>query len=237
MAGHFERVASDARIVGLGELLKPREVASPATGKTPAAEPPPDPRVLLEQERARVLDAARKDGYAAGLRDAEKDIETRALAAEREWQAKYRQETERLADASRRLEALIQSLPKALAEIETQIETLTIEATFAATARVVAEAARDEAMVIGFCREALAEYALRPVALRVHPDALAAVKSALADDDIRVEGDGRLAVGQCRIESAKGLYDISPAHRMDMLKTQLLASLEDAAADARESRG
>lgn len=236
MAGHFERAANDARIVGLGDLLKPREAASPATGKASAAEIPPDPRVLLEQERTRVLDAARKEGHAAGLRDAEKDIEARALAAEREWQAKYGKETERLADATRRLEALIRSLPDALAAIEEQVEALVIEAAFAATARVVAEAAHDEAMVIGFCREALTEYALRPVVLRVHPGALTAVKSALADDEIRVEGDGRLAVGQCRIESAKGLYDISLAHRMEALKQQLLASLTEAAAEAGESR-
>lgn len=235
MAGHFERVADDARFVGLGDFLKPRASASP-TDTSSASEPSPDPRVLLEQERVRVLEAAREDGHAAGMRDAEKAIEARAQAAEREWQAKYQKETERLADATRRLEALIRTLPEALAEIETQVEALTVEATFAATARIVAEAARDETMVIGFCREALAEYALRPVALRVHPDALAAVKSALADDGIRVESDARLATGQCRIESAKGLYDISLEHRMDALKTQLLASLEDLPVDARRTR-
>ncbi len=234
MAGNFERVADDARVVGLGDLLKARP-SVPQTGHASAVEPPPDPRVLLEQERVRVLDAARKDGHAAGMRDAEKAIEARAQAAEREWQAKYEKETGRLADATRRLEALIRALPEALAETEAQVEALTIEATFAATARVVAEAARDEKMVIGFCREALAEYALRPVVLRVHPDALAAVKSALAEEDIRVESDVRLAAGQCRIESAKGLYDISLAHRMEALKTQLLASLEDVADDARHS--
>lgn len=233
MAGNFERVADDARVVGLGDLLKVRP-SIPQTGHASVVEPPPDPRALLEQERVRVLDAARKDGHAAGMRDAEKTIEARAQAAEREWQAKYEKETLGLADATRRLEALIRSLPEALAEVETQVEALTIEATFAATARVVAEAARDEKMVIGFCREALAEYALRPVVLRVHPDALAAVKSALAEADIRVESDARLAAGQCRIESAKGLYDISLAHRMEALKTQLLASLEDVANYARQ---
>lgn len=235
MAGNFERVAADARIVGLGELLKPREASQPSVGAPVAA--PPDPRLLLEQERVRVLEVARKDGYAAGMRDAEKTIETRAQAAEHEWQSKFRKETERLAEATRCLEALTRTLPKALAEIEDQVEALTVEATYAATARVVAEAARDEAMVIAFCREALAEYALRPAVLRVHPDALATVKSVLVDDDIRIEGDARLAAGQCRIESAKGLYDISLAHRLDMLKMQLLAALEDAAVDARESRG
>lgn len=233
MAGNFERVTDDARVVGFGDLLKSR-ASVPQTGNASAAEPQPDPRVLLEQERVRVLDAARKDGHAAGMRDAEKAIEARAQTAEREWQAKYEKETVRLADATRRLEALIRTLPEALAEIEAQVEALTIEATFAATARVVAEAARDETMVIGFCREALTAYALRPVVLRVHPDALAAVKSALAEDDIRVEGDARLAAAQCRIESAKGLYDISLAHRMEAVKTQLLASLEDISLDTRQ---
>ena len=232
IAGRIERVDADARIVGLGDLFKPRE---PVAAAEPAP-PPPDPRVLLEQERVRVLDAARKDGHAAGMRDAEKDIEARATAAEREWQAKFEKETVRLAETTRRLEALIAALPDAVAEVERQIETLTVEATFAATLRIVAEAARDEAMVLDFCREALAEYALRPVRLRVHPELVATVAATLASDDIRVEGDPRLAHGQCRIESEKGLYDISLAHRLDALKDQLLASLDDSAATAADLR-
>lgn len=232
IAGRIERVDADARIVGLGDLFKPRE---PVAAAEPAP-PPPDPRVLLEQERVRVLDAARKDGHAAGMRDAEKEIEARATAAEREWQAKFEKETARLAETTRRLEALIAVLPDAVAEVERQIETLTVEATFAATLRIVAEAARDEAMVLDFCREALAEYALRPVRLRVHPELVATVAATLASDDIRVEGDPRLAHGQCRIESEKGLYDISLAHRLDALKDQLLASLDDSAATAADLR-
>lgn len=238
VAGRIERVDADARIVGLGDLFKPREPVVAAE----QAPPPPDPRVLLEQERVRVLDAARKDGHAAGMRDAEKEIEARATAAERDWQAKFEKETARLAETTRRLEALIAALPDAVAEVERQVETLTVEATFAATLRIVAEAARDEAMVLDFCREALAEYALRPVRLRVHPELVAAVAATLASDDIRVEGDPRLAHGHCRIESEKGLYDISLAHRLDALKDQLLASLDDGAAtvanvrDARVAR-
>lgn len=233
ISGRIERVDAEARIVGLGDLFKPRE---PVVAAEPAPPPPPDPRVLLEQERVRVLDAARKDGHAAGMRDAEKDIEARATAAEREWQAKFEKETRRLAETTRRLEALIAALPDAVAEVERQVETLTVEATFAATLRIVAEAARDEAMVLDFCREALAEYALRPVRLRVHPELVAAVAATLASDDIRVEGDPRLAAGQCRIESEKGLYDISLAHRLDALKDQLLASLDDSATDLRDAR-
>jgi flagellar assembly protein FliH len=230
VSGRIERVAADARIVGLGDLLKPREPVVAQEQMPPQA----DPRVLLEQERARVLEAARKDGYAAGIRDAEQEIETRATAAERTWQTKFEKETARLAETTRKLEALIAALPNAVAEIENRIETLTVEATYAATLRVVADAARDEAMVLGFCREALAEYAQRPVKLRVHPELANTVAEAVASEDIRVEGDARLAAGQCRIESVTGLYDISLAHRLDALKELLLASLDgDAAGEPR----
>lgn len=243
--GAFERVDADARVLGLGDLLRPREAQKPASAVPAEPAPPqPDPRELLEQERKQLFEAARKDGHAAGLRDAEQEIDRRAQAAEREWREKFQKETERLADASRRLEALARGVPDALEALERQLEAMTVEATFAATARVVADAARDEAMVIGFCREALAEYALRPAVLRVHPDALAAVKAALVEDDLRedlrIEGDARLAAGQCRIETAKGLYDISLEHRLASIQQALLDSLEDARDDrrieARDSR-
>ena len=241
--GAFERVDGDSRVLGLGDLLRPREapkpVATAADAAVEKAPPPPDPRELLEQERKRVLDAARKDGHAAGMRDAEQEIEKRAQAAEREWREKFQKETERLAEAGRRLEAIARSVPDALEALERQLETMTVEATFAATARIVADAARDDSMVIGFCREALAEYALRPAVLRVHPDALPAVKAALTEDDLRddlrIEGDARLATAQCRIETAKGLYDISLEHRLSSIRQALLDSLDDDASDAWES--
>lgn len=232
MSTHLERVAADARIVGLTDLLKPRPVPvrkedDAATQADAIAVPAqPDPRVLIEQERQRTLEAARKEGLAAGMRDAEKTIEARAREAEQAWEQKYRKETERLADATRRLEALIQALPDAVSAIERDVEALTVQATFAATARVVADAARDDALVLGYCREALGEYPMRPIVLRVHPSALAVVKDALADAEVRVEGDARLGAVQCRVESAKGLYDISLEHRLDALRQQLLASLD-----------
>jgi flagellar assembly protein FliH len=228
----IERVVSPARIVGLADLLKPRpapkrddEAASIDTEAAPFSAQP-DPRVLIEQERQRMLEAARKEGFAAGMRDAEKNIEARALEAERIWEQKYSKEAERLSDAARHLEALVKALPEAISAIERDAESLVIQATFAATSRVVSDAARDDALVLGYCREALAEYAMRPIVLRVHPTMLVAVKDALADAEIRVEGDARLASSQCRVESAKGLYDISLEHRLDALKQQLLASLD-----------
>jgi flagellar assembly protein FliH len=230
MVAKIERVSADAQIVGLGELLRPRPAALRGPDTEPESAPlvepaQPDPRVLLDQERARVLDAARKEGYAAGMREAEKTIDARARASEAAWEEKFRKETERLAEAAKTLEGLAKTLPDALSKIERDAETLVVQATFEATTRLLANAAVDDALVLAYCREALAEYAMRPVVLRVHPGASAVVKSALSEADVRVEGDPRLAAGQCRVESMKGLYEISLEHRMDALKQELLAAL------------
>jgi flagellar assembly protein FliH len=229
MVAKIERVSADAQIVGLGELLRPRPAALRGPDTEPESAPlepvQPDPRVLLDQERARVLDAARKEGYAAGMREAEKTIDARARASEAAWEEKFRKETDRLSEAAKTLESLAKALPNALSTIERDAETLVVQATFEATTRLLADAAVDDALVLAYCREALAKYAMRPVVLRVHPGASAVVKSALSEADVRVEGDPRLAAGQCRVESMKGLYEISLEHRMDALKQELLAAL------------
>lgn len=230
MVAKMERVSADSRIVGLGDLLRPRPAPLRAAEAEPveaALDEParPDPHVLLEQERVRVLEATRKEGYAAGMREAEKVIDARARASEATWEEKYRKETERLAEAAKALEGLVKALPDALAAIERDAEVLTVQATFEATARLLASAAVNDALVLSYCREALTAYAMRPVVLRVHPGASAVVKSALSEIDVRVEGDARLAAGQCRVEGIKGLYEISLEHRMDALKQELLAAL------------
>lgn len=222
----IERATEDARVVGLGDLFQPRPApAAQAAASAAQAPPQPDPREQLERERRQVLEAAHKQGLDAGMRDAEKQIETRAAAAEKDAAVRHEREIARLAEATRRLDDLVKALPGALAEIEQRIESITVEATLAATTRLLARAVEDEALVLDYCREALTEYAVRPATLRVHPGALADVKAALAEEDVRIEGDARLKPGQCRIESAKGLYDISLEHRLEALKQALLDSV------------
>jgi flagellar assembly protein FliH len=244
MSSAIERVSSEARIVGLGDLLKNQQEKTsekqasgkqvPATSASMAAET--DPRVLLEQERGRVLEAARKEGYAAGMREAEKTIEARADAAERKWRERYENESQRMNDAVKRLQLAIDAIPLALENLHAQAEALTIEATYAAISRIVSDAARDDAMVLGFCREALAEYTLRPVVLRVSPELLDIVRPAFINRDIRVEADSKLSPDRCRIESAKGLYEVGLSDRLEALKQSLLASLDSDTTHARKVR-
>lgn len=245
MKAVFERVGDGARIVGLGELLTPRPqraatdpafAPDPVTDASSQPTPAPDPRVALEAERRAALDAAREEGLAAGLREAEKRIETRARAAERSAREALDSETKRLADVSARLAALLAAWPAEIAALEQRCEAIVVEATFAATTRLVGELARDDARLVDYCRAALVAHSARPAVLRVHPDALAAVRDALPDharDTLRVEGDATLGALHCRIESERGVYELSLEHRLDALKRALLAAL---AADDTDGR-
>lgn len=245
MKAVFERVGDGARIVGLGELLTPRpqrtatdpaSAPDPVTAASSQPTPAPDPRVALEAERRAALDAAREEGLAAGLREAEKRIETRARAAERSAREALDSETKRLADVSARLAALLAAWPAEIAALEQRCEAIVVEATFAATTRLVGELARDDARLVDYCRAALVAHSARPAVLRVHPDALAAVRDALPDharDTLRVEGDATLGALHCRIESERGVYELSLEHRLDALKQALLAALAADDADGR----
>lgn len=240
----FERVGDDARIVRLDELLMPRpQRSAPSTASaqssTLESKPAPatDPRVALEAERRAVLDAAREEGLAAGLHEAEQRIEMRARAAECSARHIHDREAERLADVCTRLESLLAALPKEIAALEQRSEAIVVEAVFAATVRLVGELARDDARLVDYCRAALVAHSARPAVLRVHPDALAAVRDALPDaakETLRVEGDAALGPMHCLIESERGIYDVSLEHRLEVLKRVLLESL---AGDLERTRG
>lgn len=233
MSNAIHRAPPDARIVPLSELLSPRAHSEPAATVTPAAPPPPDPREVLEAERVRVLEEARAQGRAEGVRDAERDIEARAQAAERKWREALERNVEQHAAATRTLEAIAKAVPAAIDALEQQYQAIAVQVAWEATLRVVGRACEDHALVRGYCEDALAEYPMRPAVLKVHPAALAAITESVDAAHVRVEGDPRLAVGQCRLEGPKGLYDIQVGARLDALRRVLLDALTHAPREVR----
>jgi flagellar biosynthesis/type III secretory pathway protein FliH len=224
----MERIASaDERIVALSAVLtRPTPVR-----ETAAAEPAPvDPRVAFEAERRRGLDAAHDEGRAEGLREAEAIIEQRAADAERRVRDEHATETQRLADARERLARLLRAVPDAVADFEAELDSVTVEAAYAATTRVLGELAVERTLVVRMCEQVLSEFRQRPAVLRVALDDVAALQELADADELRVVGDAALAPGECRIETAKGRYQSGLATRLDAIKQAFLASIEQAGA-------
>lgn len=224
----MERIhATDVRIADWAV----RATASDVASAVPTSEPAIDAQTLLEHERRRVLDSAQEQGYASGLKRADQAIEARAKAAESQIREAHAAEGESLQLANEQLAELLQSLPQAIAQMDTRVETAAVEIAYAACMRLLGESAVNRTLMPALCEQALAEYRQRPVTVRVCATD-AACLAHIAGDDVGVVVDPHLASGQCRLETHKGLYDTGIEVRLDALKQVLLHSLNQAGAAA-----
>ena len=217
----MERIgSSDDRIVALSALFSRPAPAQPAATATAV-----DPRMLLETERVRTLKAAQDDGYAAGMKLAENEINKRAGKAEQAITDTHAAEGQRLREANEQLARLLRAVPEAMAENDAQMEPIVVEAAFIATLRVLGEVATQRPLIVDVCRQALNEYRLRPVVLRVAADEAETLAALVEDGAVRIAADAHLMTGQCRLETHKGLYDTSLEVRLESLLQGFLRAL------------
>jgi len=221
----MERVlAADTRVVALSTLLeRPHAVVDPAVERT--VEPAVDPRVLLEQERLRVLEEAAIAGHAEGLKRAESEISAAMEKAEARIRAANAHEEERLLSATRQMQELARNLDAEISTLDERLDEVVVEAAYAALVRMLGSAAADGSLMRELCLQALLDYRQRPVVLKVTTSAVAAVAELAEPDSVRVVGDARLAMGECRLETHKGTYDTGIEIRLEGLKQAFLHSL------------
>ncbi|QDH70145.1 FliH/SctL family protein [Marilutibacter alkalisoli] len=221
----IQRIApSTSRIQGLATLLQAPAQAQKETrsAQGPAQMPAPDPVVQLEVERERVLQAARNEGYAQGVAEAEVEVQTRVAGAELKALEALDRERTRLAETNERLVGLLEALPAAVDELESRLEQVVIEATFASVTRLLGNAAVEDKLIAQVSRQALEEYQQRPVVVRVSPLTGHGAPELDAISGVSVEVDARLLPGQCRLETHKGVYDAGLDVRLEALKRALL---------------
>lgn len=225
----MERIAAaDTRIAGLADVLgKPR-----AQHGERHAEPVPDPAVLLQLERERVLAEAHAEGFAKGMREAGEEVQARVRAAESKVEQTHAAETERLRAANQRMQALLLALPDAVAGLESQTHAAAAEIAYAAVVRLLGERNADHSLIDELCRQALAESRQRPVVVRVAASHYAALSALDESEGVRIVADAELAPGQCRLETHKGVYESGLEIRLESLKQALLRGLATPAEQA-----
>ena len=220
----MERIAlDDGRITTLGTRLTRRCAPTPKTGEPELV----DPRVALEEERSAVLAAARDEGLAQGLAQAEQEVLKRLQSAEAAIQDAHAEASAKLRDDQARLQELLGAVPKSVAEREPLIEQLVMEVAYCAVTKMLgammSEPPRQRLLEM-LSAQALAEYRQRPVVLRVSSDDAPAL-APLAGDGITVLGDPALPGGSCRLETHKGLYETGLEVRLEQLKQAFLRTV------------
>lgn len=177
-----------------------------------------EPQHLLEEARARIQQAAESQGFQTGMREAESRIEEAIVEHKKRLTLKHTEETERVAALANRLEEIELQLAQKILSWEQTSEQILIEATFAATSKVCAQAIQDGSALAHICREVLAECPVRPVVLKVAPDNVETVAAIFRTGEIKVEGDADLQVDQCRLESARGMLETGLRDRLEAMK-------------------
>ncbi len=207
---------SDHKLRTLTELLAPKlpslmDIATEIEVQDRVSE--------VEQDRLRALESAELRGFEMGTKEAEAKARDKIRVAEEGVKSKYSEEIERMSAASECLLSAERALTLQISGLEAKFGEILIEATFAAVSRICARAAQNRMLVLDLCREAMEEYTIRPVLLRVHASDLASIAPVLSGSQVRIEADSTLERGQCRLETAKGMFEAGIGHRLDALKS------------------
>jgi flagellar biosynthesis/type III secretory pathway protein FliH len=213
--GRIAVAGADAEIHPLEAVLAggPRQTAATAAAALENA----------ARERTRTLEEAHAQGYAEGMARARHEVAQAAAAARAEVQAANAAEEARLQSAAEGMASLVRQLQAQAATMDAELESLAIDAAFAAALRVLATVP-DADLVAGVCRAALDEYRQRPAVVRVSIDdaPLVAFLGDAGAGALRIDADPAMATGECRIHTHKAAYGTSLSARLDALKDAFL---------------
>jgi flagellar biosynthesis/type III secretory pathway protein FliH len=215
----MERIsATDRRIQGLISLLPQAKAGDVGVSPVDAI----DGQGPGEQERQHVMEDAKRQGYAEGLKHALEEVSEATAKARHEIESSHAEEGLRLRADRDRLAVLLREIPAALAAVDTKVEFTVLEVTYAAVLRVIGQVVPDDMLVKKICMQALDEYRVRPAVLRLSPEDALLVAGSLDDASVRIVADHSLRRGQCRLETHKGQYDTDLALRLEALKQVFL---------------
>lgn len=188
-----------------------------------AAVPAPDTAERLRREREQVLEAARQEGQAKGLAEAEADVSRRVEAIASRLEAEHQAAMERLQARASAVSKLADGLAAAVSDHASVAEEVAVEAAFAAVLRILGDKATERSLVREVCQQALAARGAGMATLRLSP----ADREGLDIDaiDLQVVADPSLAPGQCILESTRGASDTGLDVRLEAMKRAFLDGL------------
>jgi flagellar biosynthesis/type III secretory pathway protein FliH len=217
----MRRLAADR----LESMDRPKLLGGSERAARAAEQVPPDPAETLRVQSALAFDAAREQGLAKGLSDAESQVKLQVEAIATRLREEHAASLKRLHSEQDRLRNLATSLQEAVSMYATDAESLAVEVGFASVTRLLGEKSADRTLMNALCQRIVHEYGHPPATLRISEADLPLLASV--ELGIPVEADRRLAPGQCVIDTARGQFESGLDVRLDALRRTLLATVAE----------
>lgn len=216
---------SDSKVLKKGQHVAATQrrpiPAEPARLRRAPSVPVPVPLpAAVEQELARLRDAARHEGLAQGL----------AQGREQAQQQARQQAARALEDKLVRVGQLLQTVAAAWEVERQQMHAAVADLVFVAVNRLLADSLGDPAVAVAAVRAALADCGIwQAVTVEVHPQDLAILRQALAGADglessrsLQIIGSPDVQLGGCRVRSTgEGLLDARLETQLAQLRLRL----------------
>ena len=174
-----------------------------------------------EAERAAVLEAARREGHALGLKRAKELFDAESSAWQASRQKEFDEIERQLVAARGQLNGLIEAIPGQMELQALRAEEVAMEVAYAALTKLLGEQYQDGDVLRALVRDGIRHAGHAVSALRVSADDAA----QLAGSEIEVVADPRLSSGQCILETAYGQHACGLDIRLDSLRRAFLAGL------------
>lgn len=213
-----EAAMTAPRLARLADAL-----AAPVPALAAAAETAPDPAAQLRLERDQVFEAARAEGKAQGLAEAEAEVAKRVDAISRRLEIEHRKAMQALETRIAEISRLGEGMAAAIAEHAAASEETAVESAYAALLRVLGERSADRTLMRELCQQALLSRGAGSATLRLAPEDREDL--ALEGTDLQIIADAALTPGQCILESNRGASDTGLDVRLEAMKRAFLAGL------------
>ena len=199
---------------------------------------PPPPQVeevevdevqpLTAEQIAEIEDAARKEGYAKGFEQGQRD----GLVAGKK----------QIDDTVRRLDKIIKAFSLPLEEVDDAVEEELLALALVVARQVIRrEIQQDPQLILSVVREAMSELpsAARQVRIYLHPDDAALVRDTFHSDESeerawKIVDDVAISRGGCRIESQTSRIDATVEKRLETVIANIFGDRDQSTQDSDE---
>jgi flagellar assembly protein FliH len=215
----MRRLTSD----NLVSAAAPARLSSALTAETTTATPHIDPAAVQRAQVDAALAVAREQGFAAGMKDAERTVDGQVETIAARLQATHDKAVAELRAEHARLLALLGGVDAAVAQHVADAEAMAVEVAYAAVVRLLGDKVADRSLMQELCRAAVHDYGHPSATLRLSEADFASL--ADADVGVPVEADRRLRPGQCVVVTARGQFESGLDVRLEQMRRVLLDTL------------